>query len=136
MDDEDYRGQHTAPDRESGAPMHNLAGGILPEDFYDKMNQYRLTHEPSEMEAMGMMHHHRGHPERFISVFRAVPRDVPRGTSINPGDWVTPVKSYATEHGRSHLGGQFKVLFKKVKAKHLYTAADDWREWGYDPSED
>lgn len=135
-DEEDYRGEHQAPGRDYGAPMHDLSiGGIMPADLYENLHHYRFAHEATEDEAMGLIRHHRGHPDRLVSVFRAVPRGTPRGTTINPGDWVTPVKGYATAHGRSHLGGQFRVLFKKVPAKHLYTSGDDWREWGYDPSE-
>lgn len=52
---------------------------------------------------------------------------------INPGDWVTPNRTYAKEHGEAHLNGKYKILSKTVPAKHLYTDGNSVHEWGYDP---
>lgn len=131
---EDYRGQHQAPDPEFGAPMHNLAGGIMPKDFYETMHHYRFTHERSEDRAMELMRWTRNRPNQRLPIYRAVPKDTPRGTKINPGDWVTPVRAYALQHGRSNLSNQFRVIEQYARAKDLYTSGDDWREWGYHPS--
>lgn len=53
---------------------------------------------------------------------------------INAGDWVTTVRSYAIEHGRSSLLGSYKILTKTVPAKHLFTDGNSVYEFGYDPS--
>jgi DNA polymerase III epsilon subunit-like protein len=53
--------------------------------------------------------------------------------SINPGDWVTPVRQYAVEHGEGVLRGDYEIIKKRVKAKDIYTNGDSWLEWGYDP---
>ena len=53
---------------------------------------------------------------------------------INAGDWVTLSKDYAKEHGQSALGGNYKVIKKKVPARQLYTQGDSLNEFGYDPS--
>lgn len=56
-----------------------------------------------------------------------------KGYKINPGDWVTTVKSYAVEHGKAHLNNDYKVLKKKVKAKDLFTDGNSIYEWGWQP---
>ncbi len=48
---------------------------------------------------------------------------------INDGDWVTINKSYAIEHGKSHLQNKYKILSKTVLAKQLYTNGDSIHEW-------
>jgi hypothetical protein len=53
--------------------------------------------------------------------------------SLNVGDWVTPVRGYAVDHGRSVLRGDYKIVSKTVKAKDLYTDGNSPYEFGYDP---
>lgn len=39
--DDDYRGQHQAPDKEGGAPLHDVSSnGIYPKDYYDNPHWY------------------------------------------------------------------------------------------------
>ena len=52
---------------------------------------------------------------------------------INQGDWVGITKQYAVDHGKSNLGGKFKIITKTVPAKHLWTDGNSIHEWGYDP---
>lgn len=52
---------------------------------------------------------------------------------LNIGDWVTTVRGYALNHGRSTLGGDYKIVSKTVKAKDLYTDGNSPYEFGYDP---
>lgn len=133
----DYRGQHAAPGYEpdgSTAPLHDVSG-LIP-DFYEKSHQYRISHEPGESQAMDLMHQFRGRRKGQIRVYRAIPSDVAvkRGQGIQRGDWVTPVRSYALEHGRIHLSNQFRIVSKMVPPRHLFTEANSWEEWGYDPT--
>lgn len=51
---------------------------------------------------------------------------------INPGDWVTIIREYAVNHGKSHLNNEYKILTKTVNAKDIYTEGY-MEEWGYDP---
>jgi hypothetical protein len=53
--------------------------------------------------------------------------------AINSGDWVTPFRRYAEEHGRSALQGDYRIVKKQVYARDIFTAGDSWLEWGYDP---
>ena len=53
--------------------------------------------------------------------------------TINPGDWVTINRQYAVLHGAASLGGNYKILYKTVRAKELFTDGNSVHEWGYDP---
>ena len=55
--------------------------------------------------------------------------------AINEGDWVTPNRKYAIDHGMSNLGGNYKILSKKVRADELFTDANSIQEFGYSPRE-
>jgi len=132
---DDYRGQHGAPGRGAGAPIHDLTQ-VYPQDIYTHPHYYEDLDDPVTRTSMDIARSMRGRSKGMITVFRAVPKDVPKGTRINPGDWVGIHKGYAQEHGRSHLGGQFRILQKTVPIRHVYTAGDSINEWGYDPSEE
>ena len=70
-----------------------------------------------------------------IKVYRAVPDSVVN-PQINPGDWVTPSRKYAEDHGKGNLGeGQgYTVLEKEIPASQLFTDGNSLLEWGYDPT--
>jgi hypothetical protein len=104
--------------------------------FYERSHEYRLSHTDAEAQAMDIMRTFRGRKKGQVKVYRAIPADVEvaRGKGINAGDWVTPVRSYAVEHGRSHLSNQFRIVSKTVPPRHLFTEANSWEEWGYDPT--
>jgi hypothetical protein len=59
------------------------------------------------------------------------PKQDEKLVKINDGDWVTTVREYAIQHGKSHLGNKFKILTKTVKAKNLYGNGDSILEFGY-----
>lgn len=132
----DYRGSHTAPGPDFGAPLHDLTGGgqMYPADVYSpKAAQYYGTGYPkADKEAFDLAKRVKGNPDAEVTMYRAVPnnKDI---TDINAGDWVTLSKDYAKTHGESVLG-DYKIISKKVKAKDLWTNADSIHEFGYHPS--
>lgn len=133
---DDYKGQHQAPqydEENTSAPLYDISR-MVP-DFYERSHEYRQSHTEHEARAMDIIHQFRGRRKGQIKVYRAIPADanVPRGRGINAGDWVTPVRGYAVEHGRSNLSNQFKIVSKTVPPRHLYTEGS-WEEWGYDPT--
>lgn len=131
-----YRGSHTAPGPDFGAPLHDLTGGgqMYPADVYSaKAAQYYGTGYPkADREAFALAHRVRGNPDAEIIMYRAVPKDESI-TGINPGDWVTLSKDYAKTHGEAVLDNNYKILSQKVKAKDLWTNADSIHEFGYQP---
>jgi len=61
-------------------------------------------------------------------------KQVKKPLKIEKGNWITPSKQYAIQHGKSNLNNNYKILTKTVRAKDLYTNGDSLSEWGYDPA--
>jgi len=132
---QDYRGEHSAPDRYSGSPMHDvLQNKTYPSDFYGPMgHRYYGIGDGSDFNAYQKILAAKGNPEADITVWRAVPKDAPN--ELNPGDWVTIDRQYAVDHGDSALNGNWKMVRRTVKAKDLYTDGNSIQEWGWSPSD-
>lgn len=69
---EDYKGEHGAPDPESGAPLHNLKG-IYPDDFYDNPKHYS-DGSHYDNESTSVMKYVKDKPNRLVKIYRAVPK--------------------------------------------------------------
>ena len=131
---EEYVGQHEAPGPDFGAPMHDVtANGMFPKDFYEKSHHYVSGAETGSDESLSAVRTVKGRRHAYVTVYRAVPHGV-KGAKINAGDWVTPSREYAKEHGQSNLNSKYRIISKKVKAGHLFTNADSINEWGFHPS--
>lgn len=142
--DVDYRGEHTAPGPESGAPLHDLSG-VYPDDFYSSkgFKYYADMGEPHDLHSYNQAIRARGNPEAPVWIYRAVPANVYKSalkagntsSLLGKGDWVTTSKQYAIDHGEHSLGGKgkYNVASKRVKAKDIYTSGDSIHEWGYHP---
>lgn len=132
---ENYRGEHTAPDSTSGAPLHDVtANGIYPEDVYSPqgLRYYGTGDDPGDTKMHAKINRLRGKPKKMILIYRAIPHGL-KGAKINRGDWVTLSKKYAMDHGRSALNGKYRILSKIANAQDVFTNGDSWHEWGYDP---
>lgn len=132
-----YHGEHSAPDRESGAPLYDVTlNGIYPADFYSA-NGFRYYADFGESRDRsnysGVVAYHK-RPRARVKIYRAVPKSLPRSSkTINKGDWVTISRAYAVEHGKNALNGEYSIVSKVVRAADIYTAGDSIYEWGYDP---
>jgi len=126
--EEDYRGEHEAPDPEGGAPLHAVES-MMP-DYYTHPHYY-FTHTDGDYDASAVIQGARDKPWRYIYVYRAVPKSV---REIQPGNWVTTVRSYARDHIRNALRGQGKVIKRKVRAAELFTDGNSHFEWGWHPA--
>lgn len=127
----DYRGHHQPSDE--GPRAHNLLeGGIMPSDVYDKPQYYTGYSGVEIRETMRQLNAVRGNPDGELTIYRAVPKGV---DTINPGDWVTLSKSYATNHSYDLEGPDTDgvVLSVKVPASAVRFALDDLMEYGYFP---
>lgn len=131
----DYRGEHRAPTRNDyNAPGHEL-NKIYPDDIYGPKGHQYYGHGEGQMDkdTMQILNELRGNPDANLVVYRAVPNSV-SDLEINPGDWVTPNLDYAHMHGARFDDG-YRVLERKVPARHIYTDANSIHEFGYDPTE-
>lgn len=127
-----YQG-HDAPSKGEGggSPLHNVVGAYPPDVYSSVGERYYSSGHRLDSQGYALIQSYKNFPNRFITVYRAVPKDVKAG--INPGDWVTPIRAYATEHGRDNLRNEFRIVSKLVHARDLFTSGNSWLEWGYDP---
>ena len=131
----DYRGEHKAPTRNDyNAPAHEL-NKIYPDDIYGPKGHQYYGHGEGQMDkdTMQILNELRGNPDANLVVYRAVPNSV-SDLEINPGDWITPNLDYAHMHGARFEDG-YRILERKVPARHIYTDANSIHEFGYDPTE-
>lgn len=130
----EYQGEHAPADAKGGAPLHDLnVNGIYPADVYGPsgLRYYPTGYEALDYEAYSLIKSYRDHPNRPLTIYRAVPKDIKGG--ISKGDWVTPIRRYAVEHGKDNLGGNYRIQKKRVYARDIFTDGNSWLEWGYDP---
>ena len=132
----DYRGAHEAPSRNTGDPFHDVTRAIYPEDFYgpNGLRHYGTGDPALDIESYRKILSARNRPNLRVQIYRSIPASVPKSEQrINPGDWVTPSRRYAVEHGMRFAGGS-KVISQVVSAKQLFTDGNSLHEWGYDPT--
>lgn len=73
--EEDYRGQHQAPDKSDGAPLHDVTlNGIYPADFYGPEGLRYYAHDQISMQAMSLVQRMRNHPRWGVTIYRAIPK--------------------------------------------------------------
>jgi ADP-Ribosyltransferase in polyvalent proteins len=139
-EEEEYAHQtgHRPPDEMDGAPMHEVTRGIYPDDFYTLPYKTALRYyagggmDKADNESMTAIRSVQGKPDAEITIYRAVPKSI-KDAQIYAGDWVTPSRTYAKEHGEAWLKGDYTILSKKVPASHLFTEGNSINEFGYNP---
>ena len=119
-----------------GASLDNVSNGIYPDDVYSPrgVQIYGTGYKELDKQAHALIMEYRGKPEKSITIYRAIPKDATT-SKISRGDWVTPIKQYAIQHGESNLNDEYQILTKEVKAKEIFTSGDSWLEWGYAPTQ-
>ena len=139
----EYRGGHTAPLKNSGAPLHDLTGGgtVYPDDVYSNTaaRYYGAGDPQSDSVLFSKLQSLRNKPDEMVDVWRAVPSEVFKQNSgkqpaFQHGDWVTISRKYAVEHGEGALNGDYKLMRAKFPAKALFTNGDSPYEAGLDLS--
>ena len=92
-----YRGEHEAPTRDDGAPMHDLTG-TYPEDFYGPDGvRYYGDGSSSGAASVQVVQGARGRPRKPIKVYRAVPYVPTRNERICD---IEKQKAYMLRYGR------------------------------------
>ena len=121
--------------------IDDIANGYmnLPEDIFTDLRAYGNDNESGResakaiLDAIRYIKDGKGMPE--VTVYRAVPTSVEE-ESLRNGDWVTPSKAYAKEHGEHRLDGDYRIIEQKVPANELWWDGNDIREWGFDNGKD
>jgi hypothetical protein len=134
----DRGGAHGEPDPEGGAPLWDVSrkGQVYPEDVYslEGRRYYGTGEDAMDATAWSLIQAYKGRPNKPITIYRAIEKNS-LAKGIQPGEWVTPIRRYAVEHGQSALNGKYRIQQKTVYARDIYTAGDSWLEWGYHPQE-
>ena len=74
-----YRGSHTAPDADFGAPLYDLTGGgqMYPADVYSsKAAQIYGGGVPYDQKAFSIAQQYKDKPNALVTIYRAVPKDI------------------------------------------------------------
>lgn len=132
-----YRGNHQAPLSvdDVGAPAHAL-NRVYPDDVYSSQAYRYYGHGADSAQDANLVRRLqalRNRPDADVPIYRAVPKNASEG--INHGDWVTPDRQYAKDHGESVLQGDYKILYDRAPAKSLFTDGNSIYEFGYDKSQ-
>jgi hypothetical protein len=143
----DYRMSHrpAGPGEDVGAQFHR-ADEVMPDVTGPKGEQYYDHHafaaelgparrvpysQSPSAETFAQMRAAKDNPDHEVRIYRSVPK-VEHG--IQPGDWVTPSRKYAEQHGRQETADKdWPVVEGTAKASELYGHGDDPNEWGYHP---
>jgi hypothetical protein len=112
---EDYKGQHLAPDKDGGAPLYDLTK-IYPDDVYSsKAAEYygdRST-DYSDAETVSIIQSARGTPNKQIKIYRAVP-NINKETENKIKD-ISTVTGYVMKFGFPPVGGKYSDLYRELK---------------------
>lgn len=139
--------------KESGdVNLFAIANGvsIVPDDFftYDGWWQYSNRNEAADSESFFKIRkaidsiqnqikkYGRVKHMPSVCVYRAVPKSVKEGSLQSDGQWVTPSRAYAKQHGQSRFGpGEYRIIKEPVPADSLWFNGDSINEWGFDNGE-
>ena len=71
--EDDYRGQHMAPCKGSGAPLHDVTG-VYPDDIYsDKALAYYGAGESYDALSLSIIKYYHNKPNFSVTIYRAIP---------------------------------------------------------------
>lgn len=113
---EEYRGSHTAPTRDYGAPLHDLSQ-MYPDDIYSsKAAQYYGHGVPYDQKAALIMQQYKDKPDATVTIYRAVPKEMSNADK-------------AAELDR-HMGAYMRRGLLPQDA-HIKEGSK-WYDWAYD----
>ena len=144
MTDSEYRMSHEAPYKDDDNYNVNIVDlvtktdTIVPSDYFTMPQYYMNSHAD-----YGALYNVKRAMERYekykngelkrkplIRMYRAVDASV-KEEKIRNGDWVTPSREYAVEHGKSNLD-KYKIIYQSVPVDQVWWDANDINEWGVD----
>lgn len=118
-----YRGSHTAPDADFGAPLHDLTGGgqMYPADIYSsKAAQIYGGGVPYDQKAFSIAQQYKDKPNALVTIYRAVPKDISNSEKL-----ATLEKQMATYMKRGTL----------PKDAENYSSGSKWYDAAYEKRE-
>jgi DNA (cytosine-5)-methyltransferase 1 len=126
-----FRGVHRAPDGRYGEPSIDAMDKMYPDDIYSPDGARLYGHgDKLDRKAHAIIMGSRGKPGKTVKVYRSVPKG--RSLAILPGEWVTPVREYAAQHGDRFESG-YEIVAASARAGDLYTEGNSIYEFGWSP---
>ena len=140
--DDDYRMDHQAPHSGNDLDKNVMQlaepdSKLVPSDYWAHPEWYGIGDEVGGYESFEKISTmigkiKAGKKDVGAWFYRAVPSDINEGSFRN-GDWISPSRAYADEHGARQFGaGKYRVISQFVKAEDAWWNADSINEWGYD----
>ncbi len=116
-----------------------LGSGIVPKDYWTHPQYYQTEAEQSDAfykvrdfieKTREWKNGERAKPP-VIRMYRAVAKT--REEKPRNGDWVSPSREYAVNHGkREHGSGKYTIQLVCAKPNEVWWDGNDITEWGYD----
>lgn len=101
-EEEDYKGQHQAPDNE-GSPLYDVTlNGTYPKDIYSSNGaRYYGDGSPFDNQSINIINHYHNKPNAFVTIYRAVPKMITNEEKITGYE---KHKSYILKTGKLPTG--------------------------------
>lgn len=115
-----YRGQHTAPGPDFGAPLHDLTGGgqMYPSDVYAaSASRIYGGGMPYDRKAFDIAQSYKDKPNASVTIYRAVPKELSNSEKL-----ATLEKQMAAYMKRGTL----------PKDAENYSSGSKWYDWAYE----
>ena len=122
VDDSDYKGQHTAPMSDSGAPLHDVTGGgeYYPDDVYSNDGlRYYGSGDSFDGESLRIIKEAKGNPDKVVTMYRAVPNEK------QPSKLLHELEVHMNQYKRRN-----NVPSKAENPDNL--SGSDWYNWAWD----
>ena len=130
---DNWRMAHRAPNKNSGVTIDNADEVYGGDGSIHSLHALRYYGEGRAYDAKAITALYKAwkDPDGSITVYRAVPNDI-KDSKLRNGDWVSPTREYAQEHGEHYFENGFRILEQTVPVKHLYVDGNSIHEYGYD----
>jgi hypothetical protein len=129
---DEYRMQHSAPDRESYNAAGLMDSGIVPDDYWThpQYYQYDADEKFSFYTIKLAIERYKETGKSRLWVYRSVPKNIKEG-EIRNGDWISPSRDYAEIEGKGIPGG-YRIIAERVNLADLWWDGNSINEFGYD----
>lgn len=138
---DEFRMAHRAPSYdEEGHDKSMIDVAKNKDDIRESLNeQFRMNRDRSRHESVIAIENALSAIDRgekpTVTIYRAAPKSLKEG-KVRNGDWVTFSESYAKQHGKHALDGNYRIMKEEVPVENLYWDGNDINEWGYDDRSD
>jgi hypothetical protein len=131
-EDVDYRGQHTAPDKEGSSPAYDLSD-TYPDDIYSQnaVRYYGHWGDSRDNAAISIIQSLRGNPNKAVKIYRAIPKDKDSENVKKAKMKIQSLERMATSSPHLHNDPYFKKQIEEYSSvipnnKKIQINTGDW----------